>query len=169
MVRATPTMTDLEMMGKVLTEARQALTQGRAGTAALLLWDQRILALEHNTYYETGDLTAHAEMTVFRQAARHLNAMSQEQRRQLVLYCSLEPCLLCFAAASFLGIGRIVFSALYEDGQDELQIARHLPLERLNALLVRGPIELVPGVRRAEGRAILALMGKDLPGNSQIN
>lgn len=125
-----------------------------------LRWEQQILALEHNVYQETGDRTAHAEMAVFRQAARQLDAMSQAQREQLVLYCSLEPCLLCFAAASFLGIRRIVFSALYEDGKEELQIARHLPLESLNPLLVRGPIELVPGVEREEGRVLLALMGK---------
>lgn len=156
----TPTTRDTEMMEKTLAEARRALAQGSAGIAALLLWDTQILALTQNAYYETGDLTAHAEMTAFRQAASRLNAMSQEQRGQVVLYCSLEPCLLCFAAASYVGIRRIVFSALYEDGLEELQIARHLPLEHLNSLLIRGPIELVPGVKREEGRALLALMGK---------
>lgn len=156
----TPTTRDTEMMEKTLTRARHALAQGSVGIAALLLWDTQILALAHNAYNETGDLTAHAEMMAFRQAASQLNAMGQEQRGQVVLYCSLEPCLLCFAAAAYVGLRRIVYSALYEDGQEDLQVARHLPLQRLNPLLIRGPIELVPGVKREEGRALLALMGK---------
>ncbi|GCE45938.1 tRNA(adenine34) deaminase [Thermosporothrix hazakensis] len=71
-----PTEKDYQMMGKALAEARQAIEHGKAGTAALLLWRDRILALGHNEYEETGDMTAHAEIVVFRQAARQLGAMS---------------------------------------------------------------------------------------------
>lgn len=118
------------------------------------------MALGHNACQETGDLTAHAEIVVFRQAAHQLSAMTEGQRKQVTLYTSLEPCLMCFAAASYIGIGRIAFSALYEDGKEDLQIAHHLTPDQLNPLLIRGQIELIPGVEREKGRELLAMMGK---------
>ncbi|GCE45939.1 tRNA(adenine34) deaminase [Thermosporothrix hazakensis] len=65
---------------------------------------------------------------------------------------------MCFAALSF--VGGVVYAALNEDGKEEIAIARGITLEQLNPLLIRGPVELVPGVRREEGRELLALMGK---------
>ena len=47
-----------------------------------------------------------------------------------------------------------------EDADAEELITRGLTAERLNPLLTRGPLELVPGVLRKEGREPLARMGK---------
>jgi len=41
-----PTAQDEVMMGKALVEARTALANGEAGIAALLLWGDKILALD---------------------------------------------------------------------------------------------------------------------------
>lgn len=71
-----PTAQDEVMMAKALVEARTALANEEAGVAALLLWGDEILALDHNRCNE-GDQTAHAEMVVLRQAAQHLSAMSE--------------------------------------------------------------------------------------------
>lgn len=154
-----PTTKDEEMMEKALVEARTAIANGGAGVAALLLWRDEIIAIDRNRCDE-GDLTAHAEMVVLRQAAQRLNQMSEEDKAELTLYTTLEPCLMCLSAISFVGIKRVVYSALNKDGTEEIWIARGITTEQINNLLVRGPVELVPGVKREEGKQLLVLMGK---------
>lgn len=67
---------------------------------------------------------------------------------------------MCSAALSFVGIKRIVYAALAEDANSEEMIVRNLTLPGINQQLVRGPFVLVPGVRRAEGQALLRQMNK---------
>jgi len=86
--------------------------------------------------------------------------MNDEQRRTLSVYVTLEPCLMCGSALSFVGIKRIVYAALAEDANAEQMIVRNLTLAKINDHLVRGPFILVPGVRRGEGQALLRQMGK---------
>jgi tRNA(adenine34) deaminase len=155
-----PTSQDLAMMQKAIHEAHQAIDAGKAGVAALLRKRDEIVALGHNRYAETGDMTAHGEMVVLRSAAALLNALSAEEKAHLTIYVTLEPCLMCLSALSFVGVKRVVYAALAEDANAEELIARGLTAEKLNPLLTRGPLELVPGVLRAEGRELLARMGK---------
>ena len=154
------TAQDDTMMEKVLLEARAAITNGNVGVGALLLWRDEILALGHNRYVETGDMTAHGEIVVLRNAAPRLSKMDKDEKRELTLYSTLEPYLMCFLAISFVGIKRVVYSALCEDANEEEMMVRTITCKTLNDLLTRGPIELVSGVRREEGRELLARMGK---------
>src|SRR5438477_11646421 len=112
-----PTSQDRAMMEKTIHETRRAINTGKAGVAALLLWHEEIVALGHNQYVETGDLTAHGEMIVLRSAATFLSALSAEEKTHLTLYVTLEPCLMCLSAISFVGIKRVVFVALSEDAK----------------------------------------------------
>ncbi len=155
-----PRPKDEEMMALALNEARLAIAEGKAGVGALLLWHDEILALTHNMFFETRDMTDHAEMAALRKAARRLSAMSDQERGEITIYVTLQPCLMCLSAISFLGIKRTVYSALNEDGQERVEIVHGLSIEQINNAFVRGPIELVPGVLREEGIRILHLMGK---------
>ena len=83
-----------------------------------------------------------------------------EEKTHLTLYVTLEPCLMCLSAISFVGIKRVVYAALAGDANAEEQIARGLTAKQLNPLLTRGRLELVPGVLRAQGRELLTRMGK---------
>ncbi|MFL5690926.1 MAG: nucleoside deaminase [Ktedonobacteraceae bacterium] len=155
-----PTSLDLNMMALAINEARRAIEAGKAGVAALLCWRDEVIVLGHNLYQETGDMTAHGEMVVLRAAAVFFSSLSTEEKAHLTIYVTLEPCLMCPLAISFVGIKRVVYAALAEDANEEEMLARDLTAERLNPLLTRGPLELVPGVLRAEGRELLARMGK---------
>jgi tRNA(adenine34) deaminase len=147
-------------MAFLLEEARTDLSHGGAGVAALLASAEQIMGVAFNTIQETGDLTNHAEMVLLHGVSRELQKMSEEERRSLSIYVTLEPCLMCCAALSFAGIKRIVYSALSEDANPEQMIVRHLTLPRANPHFVRGPFILVPGIRRAEGQALLREMNK---------
>jgi tRNA(adenine34) deaminase len=155
-----PTERDLVLMDQVLQEARNALAEGSAGVAALLGSQSEIMAIARNTIQETGDLTDHAEMVLLHRVGSTLQMMDDEHRRVFSLYVTLEPCLMCSAALSFVGIKRIVYAALAEDANAEQMIVHGLTLPAINEQLVRAPFILVPGVQRAEGRSLLRQMGK---------
>jgi tRNA(adenine34) deaminase len=155
-----PTAWDCTLMDRVLQEAHDALVQGGAGVAALLASPDKIIAVARNTIQETGDMTGHAEMVLLHRVGKQLRTMNDEQRRTLSVYVTLEPCLMCGSALSFVGIKRIVYAALAEDANAEQMIVRNLTLAKINDQLVRGPFILVPGVRRGEGQALLRQMGK---------
>jgi len=156
---------DTIFMDQVLEEARLAFFHGGAAVAALLALPEKVVAVARNEIQETGDLTSHAEMVLLRKTGRQLIEMDEQTRHRLSLYVTLEPCLMCAAALSFVGIKRIVYAALAEDANIEQMIARDLTLPEINPRLVRGPFTLVAGVRRAEGRVLLRAMNK-ASGNS---
>ncbi len=147
-------------MDRVLEEARNDLAQGGAGVAALLAAGDKIITVARNMIQTTGDMTDHAEMVLLRRMGSQLRAMEDEARRALSVYVTLEPCLMCGAALSFVGIRRIVYAAIAEDANAEELIVRGLTLPKINDQLLRGPFILVPGIRRAEGQALLRQMGK---------
>jgi tRNA(Arg) A34 adenosine deaminase TadA len=151
---------DIALMDEALERARAALARGGAGVAALLASPDEIIAHGLNTSDKTGDLTDHAEMVLLHKVGRKLQAMHEQDRHSLTLYVTLEPCLMCSSALSFVGIKRIVYAALAEDANSEEMIVRNLTLPKINQQLVRGAFVLLPGVRRAEGRALLAQMNK---------
>jgi tRNA(adenine34) deaminase len=151
---------DIQLMDRVLREARINLAYGGAGVAALLASPERIIAIAHNTIPETGDLTNHAEMVLLHGVCRELQEMNERDRHALTLYVTLEPCLMCSAALSVAGIKRIVYAALAEDANMEQMIVDNLALPKINEQLVRGPFILVPGLRRTEGQDLLRRMNK---------
>lgn len=156
----TPTPEDEVRMRLALDEARRVIADGGAGVAALLMWRDETLALTHNLYERTGDMTLHGEMVALRDAARRISAMSDDEKRDLAIYVTLEPCLMCIAALSFAGVHTVAYSALAEDANAEEMIARGLTCQTVNPLLTRGPMKLVPGVSRGEGCELLQQMGK---------
>jgi tRNA(Arg) A34 adenosine deaminase TadA len=151
---------DIILIGKVINDAHEALAQGQAGVAALLATPHEVIARGRNTSQETGDLTDHAEMVLLHLVGRKLQEMDERLRHSLSLYVTLEPCLMCSAAISYVGIKRIVYAALAEDANLEEMVVRDLTLPKINHQLVRGPFILVPGVRRVEGQALLRQMNK---------
>lgn len=151
---------DEKMMDKAIAEVQAAIDCGKAGVAALLLWQDEILALAHNLHVETGDLTAHAEMVVLREAAQRLDRMTDEEKAALTLYTTLEPCLMYLSAISFIGIKRVVYAALATDAVPEDLAAKGITAQKINPLLTRGEIELVAGVKREAGRNLLGQMQK---------
>lgn len=153
------TAKDHEMIAKAIAQAKAAIDAGGTGIAALLLWRNEILAFNCNRCLETGDLTAHAEIVVLRDAAKKLNEMTETEKAEITLYTTLEPCLLCTAAISFVGIKRVVYSALSEDANEEQIIAKGITIDKINKLLIRGPLELVPGVQREQGKELLKQIG----------
>jgi tRNA(adenine34) deaminase len=156
-----PNPTDEKFIGMVIDEANRIIDEGKVGVVALLAWGDEKLGMEHNTYEETHDMTAHGEMSLLRKLAKRLDAMSEDDRKKLTLYSTLEPCLMCFGALTFLGIRRMVYSALIEDMDEEGSTLRDMTCGELGRHLKDQNLELVEGVRRSDGQKIIARMGHD--------
>jgi tRNA(adenine34) deaminase len=118
----------------------------------------RVLAVgaRRGTVGAGGNEVDHAEMV----ALRRLSRLSPPcDPRRLTLVCTLEPCLMCFAALCLAGIGTVIYA--YEDvmgGATRIDPACLPALYRERRPLVRG------GVCRTESLALFKTFF-NLPGN----
>ena len=99
-------------MRLALKEAEKALAAGEFPVGCILVHDGRILASGTRRGSRTGGRNEldHAEMVALRRLAELAPGVMP---RDISLYCTMEPCLMCLAALMLAGIGTIVYA--YED------------------------------------------------------
>ena len=85
-------------MGAALEEAALGLEAGELPIGAVVAADRRIVARRH--WRASDRLLAHPELV----------ALQEANRRDVTLVTTLEPCLLCMAAAMFQFAQRIVYA-----------------------------------------------------------
>ena len=128
-------------MEKALTEARQALDRGEFPVGCVIVHEGKIIATG-SRQGTAGDLvseTDHAEILALKQLERS----APVDRSRLTLYCTLEPCLMCFGAILISGIRHIVFA--YEDVMGG---GTRCDLGRMPPLYGSRPVILVPHILR---------------------
>jgi tRNA(adenine34) deaminase len=141
-------MNDRFFMRFALQEAQQALAAGEFPVGCVVVHGDAIIVAgaRSGTCVQRPNEIDHAEMV----ALRRLHALDQHPpHEELVLYCTMEPCLMCFAALSLSGIGRVVYA--YEDvmgGGTGCDLASLPPLYRSLKP------EIVGGVLRGESLAL---------------
>lgn len=105
-------MDHTHFMQQALIEADKAMAAGEFPVGCILVHQNRIVVRggRQSSRAEQRNELDHAEMI----ALRRLNRLPDRiQPQELTLYCTMEPCLMCFAALMLAGIGRIVYA--YED------------------------------------------------------
>ena len=105
--RAAPG-SDEAFMAEALAEARAATDHDDVPVGAVVVADGRIIARGHNQRELLADPTAHAEMIAITAAAE---AMGTWRLTGATLFVTLEPCLMCAAAAIHARVDRVVFGA----------------------------------------------------------
>lgn len=101
---------DITWMELALAEARLAAQRHEVPVGALVIAPEgHILARNHNRKESLADPTAHAEIGALRLAARARG--SSWYLDGCTLYCTLEPCAMCYGAAVQARIARIVYGA----------------------------------------------------------
>jgi tRNA(adenine34) deaminase len=106
------TVGDRAFMARALDLAAAALERGEFPVGCIVVHRDRVLVSgsRRGTSAGTRNETDHAEMS----ALRELDRLGYfDSREEMTLYCTLEPCLMCFAAILLGRIGRLVFA--YED------------------------------------------------------
>ena len=129
-------------MGKALEEARKALDSGEFPVGCVMAYENNIIVTSSRTG-TTGNFINeidHAEMAALRRLAEIKKNMD---RSKIIIFCTLEPCLMCYSAILLNGIGKIVYA--YEDvmgGCTRCNLTKIAPLYK------ERQIKIVPNILR---------------------
>lgn len=138
---------DTRFMQQALTLARSAPLIGEVPIAAVLVHEGIVIAQAHNLRETRQDPTAHAEVIVIQDAARHMGSW---RLIDTTLYVTLEPCTMCIGAIVLARIPRLVFGATDPKAGACGSIMNIPPEPRLNHR-----VEVVGGVCAEESQALL--------------
>jgi len=103
-----PLFSDEYFMNEALKQAKLAMENDEIPVGAVIVSNNQIIARAHNQTEQLNDVTAHAEMLAITAAEGYLGSKFLDD---CTLFVSLEPCLMCAAAASWARFERIVFGA----------------------------------------------------------
>ena len=131
-------------MQLALEQAERALADGEFPVGCIIATDGKILAsgARKGTTDNGGNEIDHAEMVALRCL---IESEGNVDSAEMVAFCTMEPCLMCFGALILAGIGKIVFA--YEDVMGG---GTTCELSKLKPLYQRSPIVVVPNILRAE-------------------
>ena len=108
----TVSVKDTLFMTEALGLAQTALVDGEFPVGCVIADGDTVVARGYRTgtVAGSGNEIDHAEINTL----RHLSGSIPDiNRSRLTIYCTMEPCLMCFSAILLSGIGRIVYA--YED------------------------------------------------------
>jgi tRNA(Arg) A34 adenosine deaminase TadA len=104
-----------QMMRKAIELSKQSIEKGGGPFGAIIVKDGEIIAEGHNMVTLNNDPTAHAEVSVIREAAKKLNSFSLEGCE---IYTSCEPCPMCLAAIYWARIEKIYYANTKKDAAE---------------------------------------------------
>ncbi len=131
-------------MKKALGEAQAALVAAEFPVGCVMVHDKKILVsgARKGTTGDCPNEVDHAEMIALR---RLIRLDSKINLREVTVFSTLEPCLMCFGALMISSIGKLVFA--YEDamgGGTQCDAANLPPLYQSNQM------PIIPGILRNE-------------------
>lgn len=139
------------MMQLALDQAKSALAKEEFPVGCVIACQDQVIVAGHRagTTQRDGeffDEVSHAEILTLQ---RYYGLRDRPEPEKLTLYCTMEPCLMCFGAILLSGIGKLVWA--YEDAMGG---GTSLPREKLTPLYRERKIEIVPHVLRQESLAL---------------
>jgi len=134
-------------MRLALTEAEAALAQGEFPVGCVLVHKGEVIACGKRAH-SSGRVNEldHAEILALRS---FLDAELVIAPGELAVYCTMEPCLMCYSTLILNGIRKIVYA--YEDVMGG---GTNLPLTALSPLYAAMEVQVVPSVLRQESLAL---------------
>jgi len=138
-------------MRLALDEARLALDAGEFPVGCVLVLDGKVVGRGHrqNSEGALSNEVDHAEVVTLRSLLAEQPGIDC---RRITAYCTMEPCLMCYATMLLSGIRRFVWGF-----EDVMGGGTSLPLLELFPLYREMEVDLVAGVLRNE---CLALFGR---------
>ena len=136
-------------MQKALQQAKAALAAGEFPVGCVMVYREKIIATGAREN-STGDCTNevdHAEMIALR---RLCDLETKINLKEVTVFSTLEPCLMCFGALLISGIHKIVFA--YEDAMGGGTLC---DLSTLPPLYKENQISITPGILRKKSLQLL--------------
>ena len=94
--------------------ASEGINDGSGPFGAVIVKDGKIMAEAVNRVVINSDPTAHAEIEAIRMAA---SLLETHELKNCTIYCSCEPCPMCFGAIYWAGIRKIVYASDRNDAE----------------------------------------------------
>jgi tRNA(adenine34) deaminase len=131
-------------MEKALDQAKMALSAGEFPVGCVMVYEDKIIVdgYRKGTTKESVNEIDHAEMLTLR---RLIDLEKNKDKNKITLFCTLEPCLMCFGAILLSGIGEIVYA--YEDVMGG---GTGCNLSKLNPLYKNRKVSIVSNILRQE-------------------
>jgi len=145
----------IRFMQEAFADAQTALAHREFPVGCVLVYQDRVIARGRRLHSTGKGLLEldHAEIT----ALRNLDRSGLDVKmHEVIAYCTMEPCLMCYAALLLNGIRYIVYA--YEDVMGG---GTGLPLQKLSPLYRNMSVNIVPHVMRAESLALVKAFFRD--------
>ncbi len=99
-------MNDKRYLRIAIKQARISVEKGGFPAGAVVIKNGKIVSKGLSLGGQLKDPTGHSEISAIRKACKKLQTA---YLGGAILYASLEPCIMCFSAAGWAGISRIVY------------------------------------------------------------
>jgi len=135
-------MIDEYFMEQALEQAEKALSVGEFPVGCVISDGENILAagFRKGSSGQSPNEIDHAEMVTLR---RFYTSGFQNEHKNLTIYCTMEPCLMCMGAIVLSGINKIVYA-----DEDVMGGGTNCNLKELPNLYRRAEITIVPYILR---------------------
>ena len=101
-------MQNHQYMDRALEQATQAAQQGEIPVGAVIVYQNRIVAVAHNEVEQRHNPLAHAELLAIERASQILGRV---HLLECDLYVTLEPCAMCAQAIAHARLRRLYYGA----------------------------------------------------------
>ena len=101
-------MESVDKMGIAIEVAREALNKGELPIAAVIFYGDQIISSSHTSERLDKRFLVHAELKALLEADMQQYPISK--RKQMQLFTTLEPCMMCLGAAMTFFIGEIHYA-----------------------------------------------------------
>ena len=138
---------DAHWMRRALAAAHEARERDEVPIGTCIVAGETVLGIAGNRTRTDGDPTAHAEIVALREAARKIG---NYRLTDAVVYCTLEPCVMCAGALIQARVRRLVYGA-----RDERAGAVESHFQVCDTEFLNHRIEVTAGVLEAECREVM--------------
>ncbi|RCS49350.1 nucleoside deaminase [Bremerella cremea] len=105
-------MTPEELMALAIDICRQGIGKGQTPFGCAIALNGELIAVAHNTVWESIDITAHAEVNALREAGKIVRSPYLEGA---IVATTCEPCPMCTAALCWARVEKVYFGATTAD------------------------------------------------------
>ncbi|HNW39290.1 MAG TPA: nucleoside deaminase [Candidatus Omnitrophota bacterium] len=141
---------DLKFMRLAIAYALQGVKQGQTPFGAVIVKNNKVIAVSHNLVWKQNNIILHAEMVAIGAACKKLKTIDLSG---CTIYSTTEPCPMCFSACHWARISRIVSGCAIKDaksfGFNEMAVS-NLALKKL----IKSKIKITSGFAVKENIAL---------------
>jgi guanine deaminase len=125
-------MTDKDFLAQAIAVGNEMPPPYNFG--AVVVMNGQVVAKAHGDVETTHNPSLHSEVCALAEAGK---ALGNWQMEGAVLYCSHEPCVMCFSCAAWAKVDRIVYATAAKDQHDFMYEFSDVSLDELAAKLRR--------------------------------